>query len=147
MTDREKLVEMINHVVEGHVVNLMQPGGAEALADHLIANDVTVQQWRDAKTDPPNSGEHVLLCCEVKRADGSAGSRYVCDGFYAAKFTEIVTNCGDDIAYEYSEKDDQYFLLEGWYEVIKNWDEYSSIVISDFVVGWQPLPELPKEES
>ena len=47
MTDREKLVELINHVAEGHIVNLMQPGGAEALADHLIANGVTVQGWRD----------------------------------------------------------------------------------------------------
>ncbi len=44
MTDREKLVELINHVAEGHIVNLMQPGGAEALADQLIANGVTVQK-------------------------------------------------------------------------------------------------------
>lgn len=45
MTDREKLVEMINHVCEGHAENLMLPYGVETLADHLIANGVTVQEW------------------------------------------------------------------------------------------------------
>lgn len=44
MTDREKLVELINHVSEGHVENLMQPGGVEALADCLIAHGVTVKE-------------------------------------------------------------------------------------------------------
>lgn len=146
MTDREKLVELLEATTyEALGGNLVAKGFATAkeLADHLIANGVTVQEWRDAKTDPPESGEHVLLCCEVK----PTGSRYVCDGYYAAKHTEIASSCGDDIACEYSEEDDEYYLLEGWYEVIKNWDDYSSIVIADFVVGWMPLPDRLKEES
>ena len=44
MTDREKLVEMINHVSEGYIENLMQPGGAEAMANYMIANGVTVKE-------------------------------------------------------------------------------------------------------
>lgn len=44
MTDWEKLVKLINHVSEGHIINLMQPGGAEELADYLIANGVTVKE-------------------------------------------------------------------------------------------------------
>ena len=44
MDVRERLVKLINHVSEGHVVNLMQPGGAEELADYLIANGVTVRE-------------------------------------------------------------------------------------------------------
>lgn len=143
MTDREKLVELISDArINGHRVDdLFYHDFAEDIADHLLANGVTVQQWRDAKTDPPNSGEHVLLCCEIK----PTGSRYVCDGYYAAKHTEIASSCGDDIACEYSEEDDEYYLLEGWYEVIKNWDDYNSIVVADFVVGWMPLPETLKE--
>lgn len=43
MTNRDKLVELINHVCEHHIENLLQPGGAEALADHLIANGVMVR--------------------------------------------------------------------------------------------------------
>lgn len=148
MTDREKLVELLlscEEVQERDANDDWLDGELEGIAAHLLANGVTVNNWRDAKTDPPNSGEHVLLCCEVKTADGSAGSRYVCDGFYAAKHTEIASSCGDGFACEYSDADDEWYLLEGWYEVIKNWDDYGSIAIADFVVSWQPLPELAKE--
>lgn len=61
MTDREKLVELINHVAEGHVVNLMQPGGAEALADHLIANGVTVQEWISVEDRLPEDDASYLV--------------------------------------------------------------------------------------
>lgn len=50
MTDREKLVEMINHVSEGHVGNLMQPGGVEELAEYMIAHGVTVRQMQKPLT-------------------------------------------------------------------------------------------------
>lgn len=65
MTDREKLVELIAQVCEWrakHCVGCKEdlPIAAECreerfgkVADHLIANGVTVQNWRDAKTDPP----------------------------------------------------------------------------------------------
>ena len=54
MTNREKLVELINHVCEHHIENLLQPGGAEALADHLLANGVTVQ--------PSPQNNHRKIC-------------------------------------------------------------------------------------
>ena len=44
MEIREKLVELMNHVSEGHVVNLMQPGGVEELADYLISHGVTIKR-------------------------------------------------------------------------------------------------------
>lgn len=50
MTDQEKLVEMINHVCEGHAENLMQPYGVETLTRHLIANGVTVQPVTEKRT-------------------------------------------------------------------------------------------------
>lgn len=150
MSDREKLVDLIDEVAEGTVFASAGEQrvsiNSDDIADHLLANGVTVNNWRDAKTDPPKSGEHVLVCCEVMRMDGSAGNRYVCDGFYAAKHTEIAYSCGDGFACEYSEADDEWYLLEGWYEVVKNWDEYNSIAIADFVVGWMPLPEPMKKE-
>lgn len=64
MIDREKLVDLIDHVAEGHIVNLMQPGGAEALAGYLITNGVMIQEWRDAKTDPPELKTDVLMLFE-----------------------------------------------------------------------------------
>lgn len=72
--------------------------------------------------------------------------RYICDGYYAKRYTEQTWNNSGDIACEYHEEDDENYLLEGWYEVIKNWDDYNSIVIDDFVTHWMPLPEPPKEE-
>lgn len=50
MTEQEKLVELIDHVCEGHVENLMRPGGVEALADHLIAHGVTVRKMQKPLT-------------------------------------------------------------------------------------------------
>ena len=50
MTDREKLVGMIDHISEGHVVNLMQSGGAEELADYMISNGVRVEEMQKPLT-------------------------------------------------------------------------------------------------
>lgn len=64
MTDREKLVEMINHVSEGHVGNLMQPGGVEELAEYMIAHGVTVRQMQKPMT-----------ALEISRQEGLKGKR------------------------------------------------------------------------
>lgn len=97
MNDREKLVELINHVAEGHVVNLMQPGGAEALADHLLASGVTVQQWRDAKTDPPDHDLRVLVTVTANvdpkgsrmDTDRMKNGRWVSWGHYVSKWMPL----------------------------------------------------------
>lgn len=118
-------------------------GIAEARAIEKIYNAPTIGDWISVKDELPESGNHVLVCCEIRPSK----KRYVCDGYYAAKHNIAAHYVDDDSAYEYDEEADEYFLLEGWYEVIKNWDEYSSIVIADFVTHWMPLPEPPKEEN
>jgi hypothetical protein len=63
MTDREKIVELIDTVAEGTI--FVSAGEQRVsinsvdIADHLPANGVTVQQWRDAKTDPPEEEKPV----------------------------------------------------------------------------------------
>lgn len=65
MTDREKLVQLIDEVAEGTI--FVSAGeqrvsiNSDDISDHLIANGVAVQRWRDAKTDPPPIGKDVLL--------------------------------------------------------------------------------------
>ena len=97
------------------------------------------QPWIPVSNVKPESGKHVLLCCEIK----PLGKRYVCDGYYAQSKT-ITTICDGDNNYEYDEETDEYYLTEGYYEIIENWDDYSSIVIEDFVTHWKPLPEQPE---
>ncbi len=99
-------------------------------------------RWIPVAEQLPESGVHVLISCEIK----PSGSKYVCDGYYAAAKT-IVCEDNGDCACEYDDKKDEYFLLEGYYEVIKNWDDFSSIVIDDFVTHWRPLPAVPEQEA
>ena len=101
--------------------------------------------WISVKDKLPESGVHVLLCCEMHRYGGGIAGKYVCDGYYAEANKISAGGFPDDCDCEYSEEDDEYYLREGWYEVIKNWDDYNSVTVGDFVTHWKPLPEPPEE--
>jgi hypothetical protein len=103
----------------------------------------SVPRWVSVEERLPESGTHVLVCCRVKWLGG--GHSYVCDAFHSNSKT-IPCSYNDDIDMEYDEEKDEYYFPEGWWEVIKNWDEYSCVAIADFVTHWMPLPEPPKEE-
>ena len=101
-------------------------------------------QWIPVTEQLPESGVHVLACCCVKWV-GGGGRSYVCDAFYSSPKTEICSY-NEDIESEYDEETDEYYMPEGWWEVIKNWDDYSCVAIADFVTHWMPLPEPPKAD-
>lgn len=111
----------------------------------LIDEQPTVSGWISVNDRLPEDGEHVLVVCEIHPI-GRASRKYVCEAFYTRKFSISDVSSEDDIAYDYNEEDDEYYLKEGWYECVHNWDEYSSIIIDDFVTHWMPLPEPPKED-
>ena len=100
------------------------------------------QRWIPVSERLPESGERVLACCRVKWL-GGGGRTYVCAAFHSAPKTETCVS-SDDIDMEYDEETDEYYLPEGWWEVINNWDDYSFVAIGDFVTHWMPLP--PPEE-
>ena len=101
------------------------------------------EKWISINDQMPEPGAHVLVsCCTM----GIYRMRsYVCVAFHTGHFT---TTCSynDDIDMEYSEADDEYYMPEGWWEVIKNWDDYTCVAIQDNVTHWMLLPE-PVEEA
>ena len=118
---------------------------ANAVLDNVPTIEATPMAWIPVAERLPESGKHVLVACEV-RACGYVQGRYVCDGYYAAA-KSITGSCEDGFSTEYDEETDEFYLTAGWYEVIKNWDDYNSIVIHDFVTHWMALPEPPEEEN
>ena len=139
----EKLVDLI---IDAKRTDPETGSFTEYLADHLITNGVTVQEWISVDDRLPESGVHVLICCEMHRYGGEIAGKYVCDGYYAEANKIIAGGFPDECNCEYSEEDDEYYLCEGWYEVIKNWDDYNSVAVEDFVTHWMPMPELPRRE-
>lgn len=111
----------------------------ERVADELSRTQV----WIRVEDRLPESGVHCLISCTVKRFDGTHG-QYVCVGYYAEKFKQLAYGVDDDCVAEYNEENDVYYIAEGWYEVIKNWDDYGFVAIDDLVTHWMPLPEAPK---
>jgi hypothetical protein len=47
---------------------------------------------------------------------------------------------------EYDEKTDKYYLFEGWYEIIHNWDEYNMVSIASKPTHFRHMPKLPKSK-
>lgn len=53
-----------------------------------------------------------------------------------------------DMDLEYDEAEDEYYVREGWFERIENWDDYTDIAVCDFTIThWMPLPEPPEVEN
>ena len=95
--------------------------------------------WTSIKDAMPKSGVTVLAC--YKNSHGNL--RRIRAEWTAAKTVE--SNSDYDFG-EYDEETDAYWSPEGWYECIDNWDEYSSVMVSEGeVTHWMPLPLAPDD--
>lgn len=140
---REKQIDEVAKIIDdnhGFIVSSTET------AEALYNAGYHKQEWISVEEVMPDSGEHCLLACKVTCYNG-ANYTYVCDGFHVDRWKEQEFNNGSgDQAIEYNEDDDEYYLCEGWYEIIKNWDEYNSVAIDDTVTHWMPLPPPPEKE-
>ena len=147
MTTKEAISFLKQAIAEIESTQPVQNAAACNKAIEMIEgkdNNVPAK-WISVKDRLPESGKHVLATCEIRLLNGSK-KQYVCKAYHAEKHSISEGKYLDDTdCYDYSEEDDEYYLKEGWYEVIHNWDEYGSVVIDDFVTHWMPLPEPPKE--
>lgn len=69
------------------------------------------------------------------------GHRYVCEAVWIPRWTwKASFDFKWEDCLEYKEDDDEYYVLEGWYERVHNWDEYAYVAIDDNVIAWMPIP-------
>ena len=119
---REKLIELI---VQGNIMAFGRSESfAEIIADHLIANGVTVQQWISVKERLPEKDGKYLVCRRL----------------YGGWWRETLEFAKD------ARKVDKYDFYRGWKNVWYWYDsEWGHLTIDD-VTHWMPLPEPPKGE-
>ncbi|MBE5801085.1 MAG: DUF551 domain-containing protein [Clostridiales bacterium] len=83
MTDREKLVKLINEGIEIYSDGWQKSFAAsETIVDHLIANGVTVQQWISVDDTLPEDGMVVLFGYANNKSVIAGYLDYKCMGWY-----------------------------------------------------------------
>lgn len=105
-----------------------------------LAAQPAPSEWRPIET-APKDGTRMLLAYQTPY---KKWRRVI--AFYAPKLAIEGNDYGSDWC-EYDEATDRYFLPEGWYECIENWDDYSSVHMTGVEpTHWMPLPPAPGKE-
>lgn len=96
--------------------------------------------WVECGERLPESGHPVLAFYTNRSGKGRRiRANYVAPKTHEVDFADPDTQC-----VEYDEEGDCFYLQSGWYELIDNWEEYSSIaVIEGEISHWMPLPAQP----
>ena len=113
MDVREKLIEILRKPIFPH--ELVDP--TEAVADYLLDNGVTVQEWISVEDRLPDNKEHDWVLAQVVEDNG----------------------------YMHIPKVMEYRQLRNdWFEETYGWLSEHNGLFS--VTHWMPLPERPKGE-
>ena len=83
MADREKLIDLI---IDAKRTDPETGSFAEHLADHLIANGVTVQEWISVKDRLPEEEGWYLVYTTPKREHKSINKAMFCKGYAWGNF-------------------------------------------------------------
>lgn len=101
--------------------------------------------WIQVSERLPDSGSTVIAYYLSSYGKGRA---------IRAQHVEAWTIEAEDVAdvdtdcVEYSEQDDCYYLLQGWYECIDNWDEYYRVAVTEGpITHWMPLAAAPAQST
>ena len=96
-----------------------------------------MSEWQPIETAP--SGRAVLIYYTNQLGKGrTIKARHI------KRFTEESNDNADEGVDEYDEANDRYTYVEGWWEMLDNWDEYGFVkVYSGTPTHWHPLPDPP----
>ena len=130
MDVREKLVEILKQApFEGKVLDeWWWEEKIKRIADHLISNGVTVQEWISVEDRLPEMGEHyqsedVLVCIDYRPDDPDTTK----DSYVSIDHVDF--NC----------------FGQGWFSCERD-DPRDGEPSPYFVTHWMPMPAQPKGE-
>ena len=123
MNVREKLVELIESA------RYWGSNTSEEIADHLISNGVTVQEWISVKDRLPEYPGHYLVCTSINYWHG---------GCMDINENHKYHPNGTPVGYDGSTMS----VLDCYYDVAGHWNR----VCDSHVTHWMPIPEPPKGE-
>ena len=96
--------------------------------------------WRPASELP--AGDQIVIATYLN----CYGKRRRVRAVYIRQYEEEAGD-DDELCVEYCEERDEWYLKEGWYELVDNWPDYSSVAIVEGVVDWwMPMPPAPEGE-
>ena len=141
MDVREKLIEILRKPIFPH--ELADP--IEAVADYLLDNGVTVQEWVSVDDRLPKNEVDVLICAQRRYYKGGTipvvSTAFYTDGKMNTEESVYNWDLGN-VDMEYDEEVDAYIVPEGWWESVRYGEEFSAV--DDFVTHWMPMPVPPK---
>ena len=151
MDVREKLIELLReapyNIFGNKLGNRCFGSCLEMIADHLITNGVTVQEWISTKDRLPKNEVDVLICTQRRYYKGGTipvvSTAFYTDGKMNTEESGYNWDLGN-VDMEYDEEVDAYIVPEGWWESVRYGEEFSAV--DDFVTHWMPLPKPPKGE-
>ena len=125
MDVREKLIEILRKPIFPH--ELVDP--TEAVADYLLDNGVTVQEWISVEDRLPEYPGHYLVCTSINYWHG---------GCMDINENHKYHPNGTPVGYDGSTMS----VLDCYYDVTGHWNR----VCDSHVTHWMPIPEPPKGE-
>lgn len=123
MDVREKLVELLDRFVYDDWYSNCD------IAEKLISNGVTVQEWVDVKDRLPEYPGHYLVCTSINYWHG---------GCMDINENHKYHPNGTPVGYDGSTMS----VLDCYYDVAGHWNR----VCDRHVTHWMPIPEPPKGE-